>query len=107
MLAALPIEAVTTDVVRKGLLSLISFRIENIYQSMSVSLRPLFHPAYILMTCIGEHNHRKGSQDRDNALVANDMNSSSLFQRVSGGEMIDHEDDQICDGNERDDGGVL
>lgn len=56
--------------------------------------------AYVLMAGVRKHNDRKAGKGGYNALPMDDVDLPSLGESVTLGEVVDHQNDQIANGNE-------
>lgn len=108
MLAADPIEAVTTAVVLAGLASLISLRIENICVRVSglPSQSDTSRVTYVLVTGVSKDNDRKARQHRQRPSPRCPSNWTSLGHCISRSKVVHNQHDQICDRSKRDDGSI-
>jgi hypothetical protein len=59
------------------------------------------------MACISEDNDWKASEGLDRACPVNDRNASTILKCVSFDKMSQDENDEIANGNQSNDAGVL
>ena len=62
---------------------------------------------YILVASVCENNDRERCKNLDRALDVNDINVTARGCSVADRKVVDHKNDQIANGNKRNNGGVL
>ena len=63
--------------------------------------------SYILMACVCENNDWERCKNLDRSLDVDDIDIAARGCSVADREVVDHKNDQITNGNKRDNGSVL
>ena len=62
---------------------------------------------HVLVACVCKNDDRERCKYLDGSLHVDDINFAACRGSVTSREVVDHKNDQISNGNKRNDGGVL
>lgn len=62
---------------------------------------------HVLVACVSENNDRERCKNLNRSLHMKDINVATCRRGITSSKVVDHKNDQISNGNKRNNGGVL